>query len=39
MHLREKKFKLAGVVELNNEIKASQGDFLFCKSNDERSYF
>ncbi len=39
MLLREKKFKLAGVVELNNEVKASQGDFLFCKSNDERSYF
>lgn len=39
MLLREKGFKLAGVIDLNNEIKASVGDFLFCKTSDDRSYF
>lgn len=39
MFLREKGYKLAGVIDLNNEVKASVGDFLFCKTSDERSYF
>ena len=36
---KKKGFKLAGVIDLNNEIKASVGDFLFCKTSDDRSYF
>ncbi len=39
MHLRSKNFKLAGVVQLNSFVKAQQGDFLFCKKDDNRSYF
>lgn len=37
--LKEKNFKLAGIVELNNQLKASQADFLFSKKDDNRSYF
>tara|TARA_B100001057_G_C22781324_1_gene923753 strand:+ start:792 stop:1490 length:699 start_codon:yes stop_codon:yes gene_type:complete len=38
-YLKEKNYKLAGIVELNNQLKASQADFLFCKKDDNRSYF
>ena len=39
MLLREKGFKVAGVIDTNNQIKASVVDFLFCKNEDDRSYF
>jgi FkbM family methyltransferase len=39
MLLRSKNFKLAGVISLNSFVKAHQGDFLFCKKDDNRSFF